>query len=256
MSKFVNLAKPVFGRKDGRRRKHSKTNDLATNITLAFNQNKIGLENPWGQCNYLPDRRMKELITKTAIKGALPGATSDLVDYIHRDASKTFAIVLMIFDEHVQQLEAMEAFCFHGFKDSEHLPVPDIITEGGCKYFCEKTDRGKCNIKCSTSPHQICNTRHDRVYDCLHHSCWSKNFWSFRRHQRSFVVQKFNTRTFQHEIRDDRVLPFLPREGMKPTAGGFGIVYPAMMLTDYLIDPAELIEVVNLTNTFSMRLIH
>jgi hypothetical protein len=235
-----------------------RTEDLADDITQVLSQNKIGLKKPWGQHDYLPDRYRKKVITKKAIKRALPRATTDLVDYIYRDAPKTFAIVLIVLDDHEQQLEALEAFCFHGFRDSEHLPVPNIATESCCEHSWEKSDRGKCHVQCSASPHRTCSARHNQVYDCFHHSCWSKTkFYKFRGQQPSFVLQHFNTKVFQHhKIEDDRLLPFLPREGMEPIEGGFGIVYPATMLTDYLVDPEGLIDVVRLTINNTMRLAH
>jgi serine/threonine protein kinase len=222
--------------------------DLANSITQVLNQNQIGLKNLWDQHNYLPDRLGEDLITEKAIEGALPGATTDLVNYIHRDASKTFVIVLLALDKD-ERLEAMEAFRFHGFTDSEHLPVPNIAIEGFCEHSWNRPDRGKCHSQCLASPDRKCSARHDRVYDCFHHSCWNKtNFYRFCGQQPSFSLQRFNTQVFQyHRIEDDRVLPFRLREGMDPIDGGFSTVYPATMLAKYLIDPEGLINVVSPT---------
>lgn len=232
------------------------TDNLAKSITQVLNENQIGLRNLWGQHNYLPDQRRTKLITKDAIQKALPIATTNLVDYIHNDASKTFSMVLIAIDDHEQRLEAMEAFYFHGLRDSEHLPVPNMAAKDCCEHSWQKSDREKCHSECTASPRGTCNARHLQVYDCFHHSCWNEmRFYIFRSQQPSFALQHFNTKVFQHhKIGDDRVLPFLPREGIEPIAGGFGAVYPAKMLAGYLIDPEGLIDVVSLATNNGVRL--
>ncbi|KAF7509107.1 hypothetical protein GJ744_008334 [Endocarpon pusillum] len=216
---------------------------LVESITQALSGNKIGLRNLWGQRNYFPDRDRTKLITKDAIRKALPSATTNLVDYIHNYASKTFSMVLMAIEGRKPRLEAMQAFYFHGLRDSEHLPVPNIAAKDCCEHSWQKSDREKCHSKCTASLRGTC--KHLQVYNCFHHSCWDiTRFYKFWFHQPSFVMQHFNTKVFQHHnISDDRVLPFLPREGMEPIAGGFGKVYPAKMLVDYLIDREGLIDV-------------
>ncbi|CZS89382.1 uncharacterized protein RAG0_00792 [Rhynchosporium agropyri] len=205
-------------------------NELMRSLVQISCDNKIRMDSFGGQREYLSDKKRKQLITKEAIERAFPDADQPLVDYIHDEASKIFAIVLRVLDKYSDRLEAMKVFRSHGFNDS-HLPVPKINLRD-CPLAGE-----------NSGGHLTCSVVHEKFCKYFHHSCWvEQRFIHFGDLQKNFISQTFNTKVFQHHvIKDDCFLPFLAMENEEEiTSGGFGTVYPARMPVDYLDDAARL----------------
>ncbi|OCK81870.1 HET-domain-containing protein [Lepidopterella palustris CBS 459.81] len=169
---------------DGReRRLNADSRGLREKIKNILINNPIGL-NPEG--HYLPDDEYNTLFTRDTIQSALGGGyvNRQLVEYVLKDAKRTFATLLLVFADCESRRNAIDALRANNFTDNE---LSSLALE-----LCPCRPNG-----------QTCG--HSFPY----YNPWDSTYLdSFKLERWHFLVPTFETDTFLYEFDKDRLLPF------------------------------------------------
>jgi hypothetical protein len=212
---------------------------LQESINMLLSQNTIGFRDT----NYLPSKYYPDLIYLDSVRVILPGASSELVNFILTKATKVFAITSLVISGPEQLHIAMNAFFRHDFTDKEGLPVRKITNQGKCRMFDRFEDTGlECVPACSLPEGNVCP--HDWRANVFHHEFWDRNtFDIFYIKQWPFLVEQFKGDRFQRSLEVDRILPFTPPDPEQQNdSGKLGKVNRTTMLKFHqdVIDPKVL----------------
>ena len=156
--------------------------------------------------DFLPENYMEELITEDAIRTELGLGTDstrivesqqNLVEWIHSEAKKVFAIAAYCSLGPTGMLASMEQFKRCNF-NNESLPIDNLRNPNG-----------------RTLP------RHFRSRDKIWNSQRLYTFWE---HQWKFLVPVFDTKTYNYNLESECIFPFIWKDE-RPKQGAFGCVY-------------------------------
>ena len=198
--------------------------------------------------HFLPEHEQKMFVTGERLKTVFRNISEELVAYITDRARCTFLITLLIMQNEVDGLAAMEAFCAHGFTDASCLPVqrttgldkPLRLALCGRDWDDEPLGCAVCDVHSNDRCDKIC--QHDDELDAFHHTCWDlTSFGQFYDKQWQFCVQEFNDLQFQYDnIPDEKLLPLLVQDEARQNSsadiqqtGNFGDVRQAWILASH-----------------------
>ncbi|KAI0188937.1 hypothetical protein EV127DRAFT_409181 [Xylaria flabelliformis] len=167
-----------------------------------------------GGKKFLPLQSFLSLFTRDNIKDDLPGASDELIAFVHEKATKTFATILLTLVGHSKSsiTSVMESFKRHGFDDS-YLPIEeDLIQQlAPCPHDC----RGHATAL---------NVFHDpQLKACI--GPLSTNQWTF-------LVPQFPLAKELRSLHRDCILPFTEFGG-DSKEGTFGEVLKAKLRIDH-----------------------
>ncbi|KAI0856241.1 kinase-like domain-containing protein [Xylaria cubensis] len=167
-----------------------------------------------GGKKFLPSQLFSSLLTRDNIKDDLPGASDELITFVHEKATKIFATILLTLVGHSKSsiTSVMESFKRHGFDDS-YLPIEEDLVQqlAPCPHSCRKHATAL-------------NVFHDpQLKACI--SFLSSNQWAF-------LVPKFPLAKESRELHRDCILPFTEFGG-DSKEGTFGEVVKAKLRLDH-----------------------
>ncbi|KAI0408199.1 hypothetical protein F4802DRAFT_619384 [Xylaria palmicola] len=188
-------------------------NEYST-LRRQINDNLVRSEFNGGR-KFLPFQSFSSLLTRDNIQADLPGASEELIDFVHIKATKTFATVLLAFVGHTKSslTSVMESFKRNGF-DDRCLPIEEEQLEEQLA-SCPNNCRGHA---------PALNVFHDlQLKEFI--ALLSTNQWAF-------LVPQFPLPKGKRALHRDHILPFT-EFGRDSKEGAFGEVLKAKLRVDH-----------------------
>jgi hypothetical protein len=187
-----------------------------------------------GGKDFLPLKSFELLLSRDNIQNDLPGASDNLIDFVHQKAKKTFATVVQTLVGQTKDsiTRVMESFQTYGFDDTG-LPIEEQLGE----------QLQLCTNGCSGGRHPAeLGVFHDHLlWQCI--TQFSKNQWMF-------LVPKFPLNKELRVLNRNCILPFTEFGGGKKE-GMFGEVIRAELRVDHqeLIPQPQVSRIIHLANS-------
>ncbi|KAI0547905.1 hypothetical protein F4679DRAFT_597129 [Xylaria curta] len=143
-----------------------------------------------GGKKFLPIQSFLSLLTRDNIENDLPGASDELVAFVHEKATKIFATVLMTLVGHPKSTitSVMESFKKHGLDDS-YLPLEEELEQ----------QLASCPTDCKG---------HATALNVFHDAQLKACIYSLLTHQWMFLVPQFPLAKELRTLHLDCILPF------------------------------------------------
>ena len=188
---------------------------------LRLDENRTGLS-PEG--SHLPDDQLDKLFTSHEVQSALGNNVDHgLVEFVLRDAKKSFATSLLVFRTSDDLKDAMKGFQHAGSPEKTlfdtTLEGPPLLLE-----LCAE-DQNPCERKLTDDQ------------SCKHYFPYTKPWYLgdlelFRSKRWHFLVPKFDHKTFIYHLDANQYLPFTRKvQGLEFNGGNFSEVTGVRMLT-------------------------
>ena len=183
----------------------------------------------WDNKDFLPESHLSSLMTKEEITMEMPGATTELVDFVHNKARKVFATILLL-NVKEEIVPIMASFHRHKFNDT-CLPIGKMFEDKTCKV----KDLWDCSESCENGRKAHC--AHPPFLDVFHHPPWEAyDVKLFYTTQWTFLAPVFEISKMEPDICLDRdhILPFtFVDDGRDGLEGQFGSVVKARLRADH-----------------------
>jgi hypothetical protein len=100
--------------------------NLRDQVEKKMDDEEIGLD---VKKTYLPNSKRAAFVTPDNIRQAMPGASSELIEFIVSKSPKTFLATLFAIHDSERGHIAMQSFMYHNFTDDECLPVEKLTAK-------------------------------------------------------------------------------------------------------------------------------